>query len=294
MKDERPSRTAEYTALMRALADIGMTSASGFSDPCAQKMLTPFFACLHGAARVVSNFGATGILRYQFGPVVDLLAMRTLAIDQILLSATTENTTAKIEQLVLLGAGLDCRAFRLPAVADTITFEVDHPASQQYKRSRTSGMTPLTRSLISVAVDFEKDILDEKLLAAGFDPKRSSIWIWEGVVMYLSDVAMRSTLSSISRLSAGGSFLVTEYREPTAKMDFWQRYMDGLLQRCGEPQIGLRTKETMSQELTTAGFTVISDEGMSDWCRKFKGRAPSTFAIPARCIVGRVDGNRQL
>jgi methyltransferase (TIGR00027 family) len=293
MKDERPSRTAEYTALLRALADIGMTSATGFSDPCAQKMLTPFFACLHGAARFVSTFGASGILRHQFAPVVDLLAMRTLAIDQILLAATSKNATAKIEQVVLLGAGLDCRAFRLPGMADITAFEVDHPASQRYKRSQTAGMAPLTRSLICVAVDFEKDSLDEKLLAAGFDPNRSSIWIWEGVVMYLSDAAMRSTLSSISRLSAKDSLLVTEYREPTVNTDFWQSYMDGLLRRCGEPQIGLRTEQTMSQELATAGFTVISDEGMSDWSRKFKGNAPSTFAIPARCVVGRADGNKQ-
>ncbi len=292
MKDERPSRTAEYTALMRALSDIGMTSAAGFSDPCAERMLTPFFSCLHTAARVVSGFGATGILRYQFGPVVDLLAMRTLAIDEVVRTATIKSAATKIEQLVLLGAGLDCRAFRLPGLEDITAFEIDHPASQQYKRSRTAGMTPLTKSLISVAVDFEKDSIDEKLLTAGFDPARTSLWIWEGVVMYLSDVAMRSTLSSIFKLSAEGSLLVTEYREPTAKMDFWQRYMNGLLERCGEPQIGLRTKETMNQELTTAGFTVISDEGMSDWCHKFRGRAPSTFAIPARCVVGRVDGKR--
>jgi methyltransferase (TIGR00027 family) len=292
MKDERPSRTAEYTALLRALADIGLTSAEGFSEPCAEKMLTPFFRCLHKAAHLACNFGATGILRHLFGPVVDLLAMRTLAIDQILLSATSKNTTAKIQQMVLLGAGLDCRPFRLPGMTEVIAFEVDHPASQQYKRSRTIGMTPLTRSSTYVAVDFEKDSLDQKLLAAGFDPKRASIWIWEGVVMYLSDTAMRGTLESISRLSAEGSLLVTEYREPTANMDFWQRYLDGLLKRCGEPQIGLRTKQTMSQELTKAGFTVISDEGMSDWSRKFKGHAPSTFAIPARCVVGRIDGSQ--
>ncbi|MFX7552526.1 class I SAM-dependent methyltransferase, partial [Acinetobacter baumannii] len=79
------------------------------------------------------------MLRYQFGPVVDLLAMRTLAIDQILVSAMSSDKAIKIEQLVLLGAGLDCRAFRLPCMADIPAFEVDHPASQRYKQSQTAG-----------------------------------------------------------------------------------------------------------------------------------------------------------
>ncbi|HEY9680603.1 MAG TPA: SAM-dependent methyltransferase [Oculatellaceae cyanobacterium] len=287
MKSERPSRTAEYTALLRALGDIGMTSASGFSDPCAEKMLPAFFACLHKAARFVSLFGAGGILRYQFGPVVDLLAMRTLAIDQIVLSAVNDRAV-KTEQIVILGAGLDSRAFRLHGLADTNIFEVDHPASQQYKRAQTAGLKPLTRSLKFVAVDFERDSLEQKLLEAGFNPKHSSVWIWEGVVMYLSDEAMRSTLAAIARLSPAGSHVAIEYREPTTGNDFWQRYMNALLRRCGEPQIGLRTEESMRLELESAGFKVISDDGMVDWCQKFKGRRPSSFAEPARCIVGRI------
>ena len=160
MRNERPSRTAEYTALLRALADIGMTSASGFSDPCAGKMLPGFFSLLHRAASFVSIFGATGILRYQFGPVVDLLAMRTLAIDKVVLSAINDSTTANIEQLVILGAGLDSRAYRLPGLTDVSAFEVDHPASQQYKLLQTAGLKPLTQALKFVSVDFEKDSIE--------------------------------------------------------------------------------------------------------------------------------------
>jgi methyltransferase (TIGR00027 family) len=289
MRNERPSRTAEYTALLRALADIGMTSATGFSDPCAGKMLPAFLSLLHRAARFVSVFGATGILRYQFGPVVDLLAMRTLAIDKVVLSSIGENATAKIDQLVILGAGLDSRAFRLPGIANVSVFEVDHPASQQYKLAQTAGLEPLSRSLRFVSVDFERDSLEEKLIEAGFDRNLPSIWIWEGVVMYLSNDAMRGTLRAIARLSSEGSCLVIEYREPTSEKDFWQRYMNALLRRCGEPQIGLRTKQVMHDELETAGFKVSSDEGMVDWVQTFNGRKPSTFAIPARCIVGRVN-----
>lgn len=265
-----------------------MTSASGFSDPCAEKMLPAFFSYLHKAARFVSLFGAGGILRYQFGPVVDLLAMRTLAIDQIVQSAIGDNSAAKIEQVVILGAGLDSRAFRLQGLANTNAFEVDHPASQEYKRAQTARLKPLTRSLKFVAVDFEKDSLEQKLLEAGFEPKHSSIWIWEGVVMYLSDEAMRGTLEAIARLSSTGSYVAIEYREPSSGNDFWQRYMNALLRRCGEPQIGLRTEQDMRHELETAGFKIMSDDGMVDWCERFKGRRPSSFAVPARCIVGKV------
>ncbi|MGL1806969.1 class I SAM-dependent methyltransferase, partial [Vibrio parahaemolyticus] len=67
-------------------------------------------------------------------------------------------------QVVLLGAGLDSRAFRLPGLSDIAVFEVDHPASQQYKRSCIAGLTPVAKSLTYVTVDFEKDKLDEKLI----------------------------------------------------------------------------------------------------------------------------------
>ena len=288
MKSTRPSRTAEYTAFLRALADIGMTTAAGFSDPCAEKMLPLSFACLHKAASVVSNLGGRGILRYQFGPVIDLLAMRTLAIDQVVLSILKDKTESRIRQIVILGAGLDCRVFRLPGLSDIDVFEVDHPATQQYKREQTSGLTQLSRTFKFVAVDFEKDSLEEKLLSAGFDSTSQTVWIWEGVIMYLTDAALRGTLNSIVKLSPAGSVVVAEYREPTDDKDFWQFYMNALLARCGEPQIGLRTKEIMRGELENAGFIVTSDEGMADWSIKFQGRGPSTFSGPARCIVGRV------
>jgi len=218
-----------------------------------------------------------------------LLAMRTLAIDEILLSAVRDNSLASIDQVVILGAGLDSRAYRLPELNGMDIFEVDHPATQEYKRTLTAALKPLSKSLKYVAVDFEMDSLDEKLLSAGFNPLRQSIWIWEGVVMYLTDAALRGTLASIKNLSSPGSLVAAEYREPSEDRDFWQGYLNALLKRCGEPQIGLRSEQTMRSELEATGFTVISDEGMIDWSRHFSGHKPSTFTRPARCIVGRVD-----
>jgi methyltransferase (TIGR00027 family) len=265
-----------------------MTTASGFSDPCAKKMLPFSFAYLHKAASVVCAFGGRGILRYQFGPVIDLLAMRTLAIDQVVLSTLNGKSNSSIQQMVILGAGLDCRVFRLPGLSDIDVFEVDHPATQQYKREQTTGLATLSRSFRFVAVDFEKDSLEERLLSAGLDSARQTIWIWEGVIMYLTDAALRGTLGSIVKLSPAGSLVVAEYREPSDNRDFWQFYMNALLARCGEPQIGLRTKDVMRGELESAGFTVTSDAGMTDWSIKFQGHSPSTFTKPARCVVGRV------
>jgi methyltransferase (TIGR00027 family) len=265
-----------------------MTTAAGFSDPCAEKMLPLSFACLHKAARVLCKSGGKGILRYQFSPVIDLLAMRTLAIDQVVLSALNDKNTVNIQQIVILGAGLDCRVFRLPGLSGIDIFEVDHPATQQYKREQTSGLTQLSRSFKFVAVDFENESLEGKLLSAGFDSTLQTVWIWEGVIMYLTDAALRGTLGSIVKLSPAGSVVVAEYREPSTDKGFWQFYLNALLVRCGEPQIGLRTREIMRSELKTAGFAVTSDEGMADWSVKFQGHSPSTFTGPARCIVGRV------
>jgi len=275
---------------MRALGDLGITSVHGFSDPVAAKLLPFRMALVHRVARLLIAAGARSTLRRRFGPIMDILTMRTLAIDEALAEALVTPRAPAIDQLVILGAGLDARAFRLHGLARIDVFEVDHPATQAYKRARTSAYSPLARSLRFVAVDFEREGLDDRLLSAGHDPARRSAWIWEGVIVYLSDAALRTTLHSVAALSPPGSRLLAQYREPLPDEDPVQRRLLATVRRSGEPQIGMRTRVAMREELERAGFRTISDEGADEWAVRFGGNPPAPIVRPIRVIVGELTG----
>jgi methyltransferase (TIGR00027 family) len=103
-----------------------------------------------------------------------------------------------IPQVVILGAGFDTRAARLASPGRTF-FEVDHPASQREKQRRVSGLSGYpTLAATYVACDFEKDDFLERLVASGFRVEAPAIVLWEGVVSYLTEPAIRATLRKIA------------------------------------------------------------------------------------------------
>jgi methyltransferase (TIGR00027 family) len=185
---------------------------------------------------------------------------------------------------VILGAGLDGRAFRMPELADVDVLELDHPDTQADKRERSAALARTARSLRFVAIDFERDDLAAALESAGHRPADPSIWLWEGVVMYLRDEAVRSTLAVLAARSAPGSTLVVQYNTPEA-----QGFLGRLLLRLwGEPQIGLRDPEQIAAELSEAGFRVRSDSGPVDWADRYGAPAPSPRAAKrTRVVVAR-------
>jgi len=126
-----------------------------------------------------------------------------------------------IDQIVLLGAGFDARAARL-AQAGRRFFEVDHPASQSEKRRRIARLTgyPVDAAKY-VPCDFEKtDFLDE-LAMCGFDRSAPALVIWEGVVSYLSEPAIRATLRRIAAGCHPSTMLLFDHLlKPRAKDNF--------------------------------------------------------------------------
>ena len=117
------------------------------------------------------------------------------------------------KQYVILGAGMDTFAFRKPEfLAKYRVFEVDHPLTQADKLERIirAGWT-IPDNLTVVPVDFTKDSLTERLIAAGFDPSVKSFFSWLGVTYYLSAETIDMMLSALSSLCADGSTLVFDY-----------------------------------------------------------------------------------
>jgi methyltransferase (TIGR00027 family) len=117
-------------------------------------------------------------------------------------------------QLVILGAGLDTFALRNPYSAQQIRiYEVDHPATQEWKRHRLAEAQIASPPwLVFVPVDFEQDDLGEKLVAAGFQPNSPAFFTWLGVVPYLTQEAIASTLDYIASIQ--NSEVVFDYMEP--------------------------------------------------------------------------------
>ena len=139
--------------------------------------------------------------------VVDHCELRSLAIDAVVVDALERD----VPQFVILGAGLDARALRLAAASRATVFEVDHPATQRYKRARV----PVgERAARFVAVDFERDSLNDRLAEAGHDVSRPTVWVWEGTTMYLAPEATRATIDVVARRSAPRSVLAVTNLRP--------------------------------------------------------------------------------
>ena len=159
-------------------------------------------------------------------------------------------------QVVILGAGLDGRAWRMPELADATVFEVDHPDTQRDKRTRAASLRPFARDVRFVSVDFTKDSLADALAAAGHDPSVPTTWIWEGVVMYLTRKEIEATMKVVAARSAPSSTLAIVYvaRSPL----YW--LVGFLVRRLGEPFRSAFTAAQMASLLEPFGFDVVLDE----------------------------------
>ena len=263
MKGERPSRTAHLVALGRAIADAGLSHVPDFHDPTARVFLTEkgkqSLANVENAARE----GRRGYRIEMARVMADMMALRTASID----AAVRDAITAGAKQLVILGAGYDGRAWRLPELAGVKVFEVDHPATQGDKRTRVAQLPPAKGIVTFVPVDCERDALGTALEGAGHDRSSPTCWIWEGVVMYLTHDAMHATLSAIAGRSAPGSTLIINYH--TQHRGFIGKIIFRLI---GEPQISAWTPDEMAADLRSVGFEVREDSGMTEWNERFAQR----------------------
>ena len=263
MRGERSaSRTAVLVCQGRAAAH-GSRAPEHFADPTAWEFLRETERTVVEqvtAGTAPQGWGA----RVEFESVracAEVMVPRTLAIDEALAAAPTR-------QAVILGAGLDGRAWRLPALAGVRSFEVDHPASQADKIQRVGTRAPVG-TLHFVPVEFGRDDLAAALATAGHDATSATTWVWEGVVPYLDRADVVTTMEVVARLSAPGSRLVINYQSPSliAKLGrLMMRAMTWVARRpdplSGEPQRSAWTPADMQQLLAAHGYVVGRDEDL--------------------------------
>ena len=277
MKRGRASTTSTFVAFFRALGDAGFTSVRGFSDPTARALLPPNWSL---RLETVERKRRGGRRREAIVRAVDAMVLRTMALDD----AIREAVAGGARQLVILGAGLDGRAFRMRELAGVDVLELDHPDTQAPKREKSAALAKTCRSHRFVAVDFETASLARVLEEAGHRAHEATIWLWEGVVMYLRDAAIRTTLSALAARSAPGSTLAVQYNTREGR----SIASTLVLRIWGEPQIGLRSPSEMASELEAAGFRVVADSGATEWSSRYGASPPNrTLAKRLRIVVAR-------
>jgi methyltransferase (TIGR00027 family) len=151
-----------------------------------------------------------------------------------------------------------------------VVFEIDHPATQAFKRARVAALSPTAREVRFGAIDFQTDSLESCLAGAGQRPDVGTLWIWEGVVMYLRREVVQTTLRTVSKRSAFGSRLVISYI--TDNRAAGRRALRWVMRSLREPHVTSTSPGEIAQWLTAVGFRVISDSDAIDWARQFGGR----------------------
>jgi methyltransferase (TIGR00027 family) len=178
-------------------------------------------------------------------------------------------------QVVVLGAGLDTFSLRDPCAGRGVrVFEVDHPATQRWKRERLKeAALAIPASLTFAPVDFERHSLGAGLASAGFLAARPAFFQWLGVVPYLTRQAFSLTLDFIA--SVPDSEVVFDYAEPFENYPADRRVnvmaiADSVAAR-GEPWLGLYQPAEISEMLRSKGFRIVEDLGLAELTERFYG-----------------------
>jgi len=277
MREARPSRTAYMVAMRRAAHQI-FDNPKVFDDPIALAILGPGAEeRLRSEPRFLNRLGRA---------VRASMAARSRYAEDQLARAIERGT----RQYVILGAGLDTFAYRNPhPQPDLRVFEVDYPATQEWKRERLAAAgISAPPSLTFAPVNFEHQTLAEGLREAGFDASRPAFFSWLGVTMYLERETAMGTFRFIASCGRG-SGVTFDYIVPRETLNWTGqlilRAMERRVARAGEPFRTFFAPEELRDELGRMGFRAIEDLGGAELNeRYFKNRADG-LRVPG--VLGR-------
>jgi methyltransferase (TIGR00027 family) len=272
MKLYEPSRTALLVARQRAAHQL-LDHGSILNDPFAMKILRE-------DEKDVLQFASSH-------PLASIGRLLAAARSRIAEDALSEAVERGVRQVVILGAGLDTFALRNPHGARQIRiYEVDHPATQAWKRQRLAeAQFSLPPWLIFVPVDFERDDLGEALAGAGFQQNSPAFFTWLGVVPYLTQEAIGSTLDYMASIQ--NSEVVFDYMEPPQAFSEEMRELvkerTKQLEKMDERWASHLEPAGMAAILRAHGFSNIEDTNFQEITSRFghsiQGLAPGQAGV---------------
>lgn len=282
----RRSGSAQGTLLWRAIESLRPDDERICYDPVARKLMGPFWSGLSRVGfirrRLIqkSDRQDTGMANWIVG--------RTKYIDDFLKAQIEEG----IKQLVILGAGYDTRAYRFHELEGRVqVFEVDHLATLKFKVARVRiALKSFPKNLVYIPIDFATEKLEARLVQGLYDRNLRTLFIWEGVTMYLTAEAVDQTLAFIAGNSGKGSSVVFDYLfesvvDGTSGLTEAKKLRQTIAQ-LGEPLLfGIR-EDSIEGFLSSRGFDVVqnlSGKALKD--AYFKGKAQQRKVFPLTGIV---------
>lgn len=284
---KRASLTAAAVAALRALASGSSAALVDPEDAVALELLPrPLRLALRPllASKRARDTLAPQLARLSLG-LADHIALRSAYIDGLLRAELAAGCT----QVVILGAGLDSRALRMPELHAARVFELDRAQTQRVKRARSMNLPRFARVLRFVAADLGTTRFAHKLAEAGHDRQQRSVLIVEGVLPYLPPETRPSLLAELAVCAAPGSLLIASYVTPD---QHWLERAAPLvfpaLRAIGEPLLGPVRPEALARELRAGGFTIERDGDTLDWARELAPYAPrAPLLVYERVVVAR-------
>ena len=238
----------------------------------------------------------------QANPELAHSLVRHLRASVTMRSRYTEDELSKaiargINQYVILGAGLDSFAYRRRDLAGVVrVFEVDHPATQQWKRRRLQELQiALPPNLTFIPINFEQQTLSEALQAGGYCPQEPAFFSWLGVTGYLTEEAIFKTLREVAS-AAPGSEIVFGYGVRETLLDEESRQMRKVLKEGvaaqGEPTLSLFEPTNLAAQVRALGFAQVWDFGPEAAnAHYFAGRADGLRVAPLTRLMKARVGN---
>jgi len=205
--DQKPSETALFAALRRALAHLKYPNERFGPDHLATVFLPPHFRFFLKFKKVQANTAEK--LEAALPGLNAYMIARTVWLDELFLKALQEG----VPQIVLMGAGYDSRAYRFAGHnKGTTIFELDTAPTQERKIAcLRKARIPVPQGMKFTPIDFNKQSLDSVLEKAGFDRSLKTLFIWEGVSYYLEPGSVNATLDSVREFGAVGSQIAFDY-----------------------------------------------------------------------------------
>ena len=262
MKEEKASGTADTNTAARFAHSLEPEGNRIFYDPYAKYFISRGYKFVLG--NPLLKYITTRYSERISPSCIMFVLIRTGYIDDYLKECIDDG----IEQLVILGAGYDSRAYRFEELKNKVkVFEVDHPATQAVKIEKVKNIFgPLPDHVVYVGVDFTKEKLDEKLIESGYDGELRTLFIWEGVTYYLSAEDIDKTLSFVASNECEGSSIVFDYAY-SSLLDKTCKDAIRILnyfEKVGEPYMFGIEGGKVESFLSTRGFYQIRDVKAKD------------------------------
>ncbi len=202
--ESKTSRTAEFTCLVRALSNLEKREQYKSGDYVSLIIMNDLIRPLLRFAYFKRIFTA----KYPAG-MYEYVIARTKAIDLEFKKALEQGC----KQILIFGAGFDSRGIRMGQNAGgTRVFELDAPATQNAKIERyRQKKVKLPANLVFIPIDFDRESLPERLEQSGFDKGCPSLFILEGLTMYLQPESIDSTFRVISDFAGKGSRIIFDH-----------------------------------------------------------------------------------